>query len=97
MMKYALFSLACLVTFPVIAGTARNQDVEKLVEAADLCDHFLGEIGGPGSPKEQKQLVNKANHYCYIAKRQFKKVDAKYKADKDVQAILEDYRDELAD
>ncbi|KUM05060.1 hypothetical protein KIF53_19260 [Chromobacterium subtsugae] len=41
--------------------------------------------------------LNKANRYCDIAKRQFKKVDAKYKADKDVQAILENYRDELDD
>ncbi|VEB42733.1 Uncharacterised protein [Chromobacterium violaceum] len=58
---------------------------------------LLGRDRRTGLPKEQKQLVNKANHYCDIAKRQFKKVDAKYKADKDVQAILEDYRDELAD
>ncbi|MBX9349994.1 hypothetical protein K5M36_23205 [Chromobacterium vaccinii] len=83
--------------FPATAGNAKNSDVEKLVKAADLCEHLLGEVGGPGSAKEQKQLVNKANRYCDIAKRQFKKVDAKYKADKDVQAILEDYRDELDD
>ncbi|WP_152526977.1 hypothetical protein [Pseudogulbenkiania ferrooxidans] len=96
-MKYALFVLICLATLPATAGNTSNPDVKKFVAAADLCEHFLGEIGGPGSAKEQKQLVNKANRYCDIAKRQFKKVDAKYKADKDVQAILEDYRDELDD
>lgn len=96
-MKYTLFLLACLTIPPAIADNASNPDVKKFVAAADLCEHFLGEIGGSGSAKEQKQLVNKANRYCDIAKHQFKKVDAKYKADKDVQAILEDYRDELDD
>ncbi|KUM03532.1 hypothetical protein KIF53_13250 [Chromobacterium subtsugae] len=96
-MKYTLIALACLVSLPAAAGNATNPDVKKFVDAADLCEHFLGEIGGPGSAKEQKQLVNKANRYCDVAKRQFKKVDAKYKTDKEVQTILDDYRDELED
>ncbi|OHX10349.1 hypothetical protein BI347_21420 [Chromobacterium sphagni] len=82
---------------PATAGNTENSDVGKFLKTADLCEHLLGEVGSPGSAKDQKQLVSKANRYCDIAKRQFKKVDIKYKADKDVQAILDDYRDELVD
>jgi len=96
-MKFSLLIVLALLALPVFANNTQNPDVKKFVDTADQCEHFLGEIGGPGTAKEQQRLVHTANHYCNAAKRQFKKLDVKYKADSDVQAILDNYRAELAD
>lgn len=96
-MKPALFFTLVLLALPAVAGRMPPPDVRTFVNTADLCEHFLGEIGGPGSAPAQQRLVRTANHYCDAARRQFKKLDAKYKEDKAVQVILDDYRDQLAD
>lgn len=78
------------------AVSPKQSEVRLFVDRAETCMHLSGELSGENTPGQMK-LVNQVNKQCDSAKRQFKRLDKKYKKDNEVQAILDQYRDDLAD
>lgn len=87
-----------LISGAAVASEAVPQqpDVKSFVDSADTCIHLSGELSGEKTA-EQRRLVKQANKTCGVAKRKFKKLDKKYKTNAQVQEVLNQYRDDLAD
>lgn len=97
-MKIAITIIFWLgISTNVLAGNINNADVKRFANNADLCEHFLGEIGDTNSRQEQKRIIASANKYCDKAKKQYKLITKKYQDDTEVMQLALEYRDLLSE
>lgn len=76
------------------ASPAEPRELRRFSDQAETCMHLSGELTGENTPAQMK-LIRQVNQECGKAKRLFKRLDQKYKSDRQAQAALEKYRDAL--
>ena len=69
------------------------QDVAKFKERRDLCDHFRGEE--PYDEERRKFLAENLKKYCRGTDKELAALKARYKNNRTVRKVLEQYEDEI--
>lgn len=95
MMKHRLLTLLLLtLASSVSAQTAREKALAAYQANAEACMHFLGEPN-ERSAAEMRTMNRNTRKYCKRASRQHQQLQARYKHDAQVQAVLATAEKEL--
>jgi hypothetical protein len=97
MKMVATLILGSGLSISTFASSINNSDVKRFINYADLCEHFLGELGDTLSFQEQKRVVASANKYCDKAKQQYNAITKKYQDDAEIMRLVSEYSDTLSD
>ncbi len=90
MKTIALLALIVLAN-TAAANTLNNKDVRAFKSNADLCEHFAGEWDSELPISEQKRIEQAIDRYCGKAQRQMKHLQNKYKNNKDIDKLINEY------
>lgn len=90
-MKTIVLLALLVLANAAMANTLHNNDVRAFKSNADLCEHFAGEWDSELPASEQKRIEQAIDRYCGKAQRQMKCLQRKYKNNKEINDLIDEY------
>lgn len=92
-LKVAAFLFCLAIPLSLRADSGTPPDIERFIDAADICLHLAGEWDNSLPKAQQREIKRNANMYCTRAKKQYRVLLAKYKNTPEIMKRLQDYED----